>query len=72
MGAQYACAFVNANKKALDGSKNYMLHLPANIPAKNFWSIVVYDNQTRSERETDQQLECISNRGLGRAEALSV
>jgi hypothetical protein len=31
------------------------LHLPPNIPAKDFWSIVVYDNQTRSMLQTDQR-----------------
>jgi hypothetical protein len=31
------------------------VHLPPNIPAKNFWSLMVYDNQTRSELQTDQQ-----------------
>jgi hypothetical protein len=29
--------------------------LPAPIPAKDFWSFVVYDNQTRSVLETDQK-----------------
>jgi hypothetical protein len=28
-----------------DGSKTYKLHLPPNIPAKNFWSLVLYDYQ---------------------------
>jgi hypothetical protein len=40
---------------ARGASKTYKVHLPPNIPAKNFWSIMVYDNQTRSELQTDQQ-----------------
>lgn len=32
----------------LDGSKNYTLHVPANAPAKLFWSLTVYDTATRS------------------------
>lgn len=32
----------------LDGSKNYRLHVPANAPAKLFWSLTVYDTETRS------------------------
>jgi hypothetical protein len=38
----------------LDGAKNYTLHIPANPPAKDFWSVVVYDPQTRSELQTSQ------------------
>jgi hypothetical protein len=30
-------------------------HLPGPVPAKDFWSFVVYDNQTRSVLETDQK-----------------
>ncbi|WP_197282277.1 DUF1214 domain-containing protein [Dethiosulfatarculus sandiegensis] len=39
----------------LDGSKTYKLTLPANVPAKDFWSIVLYDPQTRSMLQTDQR-----------------
>jgi hypothetical protein len=28
--------------------------LPPNIPEKNFWSIILYDNQTRSMLQTGQ------------------
>jgi hypothetical protein len=31
----------------LTGCKNYKLHLPADIPAGDFWSVIVYDMQTR-------------------------
>jgi len=37
------------------------LHLPPNIPAKDFWSIVVYDNQTRSMLQTDQRLPAVGS-----------
>jgi hypothetical protein len=46
---------VDSEGKPLDGSKNYKVHLPPNIPANRFWSIILYDNQTRSELQTDQQ-----------------
>ena len=45
----------------LDGSKTYKIHLPPNIPAKEFWSFVVYDNQTRSMLQTDQQFPSIGS-----------
>ncbi|GAB3389966.1 DUF1254 domain-containing protein [Humibacter soli] len=55
-GSQYACAVVDANGVPLDGSKTYRLRLPADAPAKDFWSVVVYDPQTRSELQTGQPL----------------
>ena len=61
IGSQYAAAFVDSEGKALDGSKTYKVHLPPNIPAKDFWSFVVYDNQTRSELQTDEQFPGIGS-----------
>jgi hypothetical protein len=65
VGSQYALAFVDAKNRPLDGSKGYRLHLPPNIPAKDFWSIVLYDNQTRSQLQTDQQFPSISSQKPG-------
>jgi hypothetical protein len=61
IGSQYAAAFVDSEGKPLDGSKTYKIHLPPNIPAKDFWSFVLYDNQTRSELQTDQQFPSIGS-----------
>jgi hypothetical protein len=38
----------------LDGSKAYRLSVPQPVPAKLFWSVTVYDVETRSEISTDQ------------------
>ncbi len=54
VGSQYALATTDANGDYLDGSKTYKLNIPANVPAKDFWSVVIYDPQTRSELQTDQ------------------
>jgi hypothetical protein len=40
--------------KLLEGGKEYKIHLPSNIPASHFWSIIVYDSQTRLIIHTDQ------------------
>jgi hypothetical protein len=61
VGSQYAGAFVDSEGKALDGRKTYKIHFPPNIPAKNFWSLVIYDNQTRSMLQTDEQFPSIGS-----------
>ncbi len=64
-GSQYAMAAADADGEVLDGGKTYKLTLPQNVPAKNFWSIVVYDNQTRSMLQTDHQFPSLnSQRGV--------
>jgi hypothetical protein len=54
-GSQYVVTEHDATGQYLDGAKNYRLHLPPKIPAKDFWSVIVYDPQTRSMLQTDQQ-----------------
>ena len=39
----------------LDGGKSYKYTLQPNPPAKQFWSLAIYDNRTRSMIDTDQQ-----------------
>lgn len=38
----------------VDGSKTYKLNVPLPVPGKLFWSVTVYDPETRSEIATDQ------------------
>jgi len=60
-GSQYALGVLDSEGNYLDGSKYYTLNIPANVPAKDFWSVVMYDPQTRSELQTDQPLPSISS-----------
>ncbi|MBA8840935.1 DUF1254 domain-containing protein [Ochrobactrum sp. RH2CCR150] len=61
-GSQYAYAVTDANGDYLDGAKTYRLRIPANAPAKDFWSVVIYDPQTRSELQTGQTFPSKNNR----------
>lgn len=65
VGSQYAAATTDSEGKPFDGSKTYKIHLPPGIPAQNFWSFVVYDNQTRSMLQTDQQFPSIGSQKEG-------
>lgn len=64
-GSQYAIAATDSKGTPLDGSKTYQLHLPRNVPARDFWSLVVYDNQTRSMLQTDQRFPSIGSQKEG-------
>jgi hypothetical protein len=54
VGSQYLIANVDTDGEPFDGAKTYRVRLPKDIPAARFWSLNVYDNQTRSLLQTDQ------------------
>lgn len=64
-GSQYLIAYLDKDGNPLDGAKTYKIHLPANVPAKNFWSFTVYDTQTRSMLQTDQRFPGLDNNKKG-------
>ena len=55
VGSQYLIGFTDADKNYFEGAKTYKVTLPPNIPAAAFWSLIVYDNQTRSMLQTPQR-----------------
>jgi hypothetical protein len=56
IGSQYIFAMRDSNGEYFDGARNYCLTLPADIPESRFWSVLLYDRQTRSMLQTDQHL----------------
>ena len=55
VGSQYLIANVDAHGDTFDGAKTYRIRLPKDIPAARFWSLNLYDNQTRSLLQTPQR-----------------
>jgi hypothetical protein len=55
IGSQYLFASLDADKNFFDGAKTYKVTLPKGIPAEKFWSLTLYDNQTRSMLDTPQR-----------------
>lgn len=56
LGSVYEIAAQDKNGEYLDGGKTYSVTLPGPVPAKDFWSFMVYSGQHRSMLETDQKL----------------
>jgi hypothetical protein len=56
IGSQYLFAMRDSEGKYFDGGRNYRLTLPPDIPESRFWSVLLYDRQTRSMLQTDQHL----------------
>ena len=46
---------MDSNKEFFDGARSYTVTLPPDIPQARFWSLTLYDNQTRSMLITPQR-----------------
>lgn len=62
IGSTYLGGYRDKDNEWLDGGKNYKLRVPANAPAKRFWSITVYHNDTRYLTRNKQKIADRSSR----------
>jgi hypothetical protein len=60
IGSQYLGTYRDADDNFLMGDYNYKMHLPAGIPAKDFWSVTVYHPDTRSLLQNGQDKPSVS------------
>ena len=53
-GSKYPLGMRDADGDLLNGSNNYKLHLPADIPARLFWAVTIYNITDGTMPETSQ------------------
>jgi hypothetical protein len=62
VGQRYIAAYKDGDGAWLTGGNTYKLHVPANPPAKQFWSVTAYDEDTRQMVINDQGRPDLSSR----------
>jgi hypothetical protein len=62
VGQRYIASYKDGKGEWLSGENTYKLHVPANPPAKGFWSVTAYDEATRQMPVTEQGRPDISSR----------
>jgi hypothetical protein len=65
IGQTYLGAYKDKNNQWFDGAKTYTLHVPPNPPAKQFWSLTVYDTYNRVGIDNQTQNADLSSRDEG-------
>jgi len=60
-GSLYWLGLRDADGAYLDGGQTYSLTVPLPVPGKLFWSVTVYDAQTRSQIQTPQAKAVLSS-----------
>jgi hypothetical protein len=75
-GSLYCLDVRDKDGNWLDGGKTYKLTVPLPVPARLFWSLTVYDQETRSQVVTDQDKAALRSlfelKDLGDAEYVDV
>jgi hypothetical protein len=53
----YLMASVDTSGQPLTGRNNYRLHVPANVPANQFWALTLYDSETAAFSRNSPRVE---------------
>ena len=61
-GQAYLGGYLDKDGRPFDGGQNYRLHVPPNVPAKQFWSVTLYDVDTRCLIQNKEQIADRSSR----------
>jgi hypothetical protein len=61
-GAMYLIAFTDSRGESLSGARCYSLRLPPEIPAKNFWSVTLYEAANGSGLANGQPFPSLGSR----------
>ena len=62
VGQAYLGAYHDQHGNWFDGGRQYVLHVPPDPPAKQFWSLTLYDTRTRSLIDNPQRVGDKSSR----------
>ena len=62
IGQAYLGSYRDKEDHAFDGARSYRLHVPPNPPAKQFWSVTVYDVDTRCLIQNKEEIADRSSR----------
>ena len=60
VGSYYLWTYKDGADEYLDGANTYKLHIPPHVPAKDFWSVLVYDSLSRSELQNGEKFPSVS------------
>jgi hypothetical protein len=60
-GSLYWLGHRDSTGSYLDGGRSYRLPIPQPVPARLFWSVTVYDAETRSQIQTEQNNAILSS-----------
>jgi hypothetical protein len=62
LGQVYLGSYKDKDGNWLDGANTYRLHVPPNAPVKQFWSLTIYEVDTRSLIQNKEQIADRSSR----------
>lgn len=61
----YVAALRDADGRLLSGTANYRLNVPADVPARNFWSVIAYSKRTKAFIYNDVDRVGLSSYDMG-------